>query len=50
MAKAFAGYYRFGKPIPIKGHLWCIPIEQFKWQHPYTIIGECKLYIVYYRQ
>jgi hypothetical protein len=50
IAKAFAGCSGFSRPILIKGRLWCIPIKQFKWRHPYTIIGECKLRVVYYKQ
>ena len=48
MAKAFTGRSGFSRPILIKGHLWCIPIEQFKWGHPYTIVREYKLRVVYY--
>ena len=49
MAKVFTGCNKFSRPIPIKGHLWYIPIKQFKWQYPYAVIGEHKLHIVYYR-
>ena len=49
IAKVFVGYNRFSKPIPIKGYLWCIPIEHFKWQYPYTTIKERKLRIIYYK-
>jgi len=49
IAKAFAGRSGFNRPILIKARSWCIPVEQFEWGHPYTIIGECKLRVVYYR-
>ena len=49
ITKALAGYNGFGRPIPIKGRSWCIPVKQFKWQHPYTIIGEHKLRVVHYK-
>jgi len=50
ITKAFAGYSGFSRPIPIKGRLWCIPIEQFERGHPYAVIGEYKLCVVHYRQ
>ena len=50
ITKALAGYNGFNKPISIKGRLWCIPVKQFKWRHPYTIMGERKLRVVHYRQ
>jgi len=49
VAEAFAGRSGFSRPIPIKGRLWCIPVEQFEWGYPYTVIRECKLRVVYYR-
>jgi len=49
VAEAFAGRSGFSRPILIKGRLWCIPIEQFKWGHPYTVIREYKLRVVHYR-
>jgi hypothetical protein len=50
IAKAFASRSGFSRPIPIKGRSWCVPVKQFKWRHPYAIIGERKLRVVYYRQ
>jgi len=49
IAEAFAGCSGFSRPILIKGCSWCIPVEQFKWGYPYTVVGECKLRVVYYR-
>ena len=50
VAKAFAGRSGFSRPIPIKGRPWCIPVEQFEWRHPYTVVGERKLRVVHHRQ
>ena len=50
IAKAFVGYYRSYRSIPIKGCSWFISVEQLRWRHSYTIIRERKLCVVYYRQ